>query len=221
VKQIVSLFEELDISSMANLKKVYENCTKCDLQFTRTCVVMYEGPDKADLMVIGQSPGATEDNCGVPFMGKAGGRLNAVLSMVRLPRPRIHVSNAVWCRNHDGRYNLPPKPEHLLACNSRLQKEISLVDPNFIVCLGKEAMQSTLGLGINTAIGTMRAKGWREIHVAGRLRNVLVSWHPAYELRHSEEEKRKPAHERNFVVNKQMADDWRSIAAKVPHLLER
>ena len=181
---------------------------------------MYDGPDQADLMVIGQSPGATEDNCGVPFMGKAGGRLNAVLKLVHLPRGRIHISNAVWCRNHDGRYNRPPEQEHLFACNDRLQKEISLVDPNFIVCLGKEAMQGTLGLHINTAIGTMRAKGWRELYIAGRTRNVLVSWHPAYELRHSEIEKAKPKNERNFVVNRQMAKDWRSIAAKVPHLLE-
>ena len=220
MKQIVSLFDEATIYTIEELKGYYEKCKRCELLVTRTRVVMYDGPDRADLMIIGQSPGRTEDNCGVPFMGKAGGRLNAVLKMVHLPRGRIHISNAVWCRNHDGRKNQPPEPEHLLACNDRLQKEIGLVDPSFIVCLGREAMQGTLGLNITTGIGVMRTKGWRKLYVAGRTRSVFVSWHPAYELRHSQLEKTKPKHKRNFVVNKQMADDWRSIAAKVPHLLE-
>ena len=171
---------------------------------------MWDGPDRCDLMVVGQSPGANEDQQGTPFVGKAGKRLDAVLGLVSLPRGRIHLTNAVWCRYTDGRKNLTPSPDHISACKFRLEQEIALVDPTHIVCVGREAMHAVLGVPLTSPVGKERAKGWRTLIIGGKPRKTMVSWHPAYELRESQKG--------NLVINHQMASDWRDIALQVPHL---
>lgn len=209
---IVSLFDETQIHSLIDLRREYEKCERCELCHTRSKVVMWCGPDKTDLMVVGQSPGATEDDCGVPFSGRAGKRLDDVLRLVGIPRGRIHISNAVWCRNTDGQKNMTPTSDHISACNDRLHKEIALVDPTHIVCLGREAMHAVIGVPLTAAVGKERAKGWRTLIISGKPRDVMVSWHPAYELRATQQ--------KNFGPNHDMASDWRDIAAKLPHLVE-
>lgn len=218
---MVSLFDEREINTIFELSDAYKDCTDCELCHTRTCVVGWDGPERADLMVVGQSPGATEDSCGIPFSGKAGVRLNDVLRLVKIPRGRIHISNAVWCRNTDGRKNLPPTADHIKACNDRLMREIEFVDPSFIVCLGREAMHAVLGIPLTSSVGAARNQGWTTRIIGGKSRMCKVSWHPAYELRHTGAENRKPPMERTYSVNKEMAADWKDIAARVPHLLER
>jgi len=206
-----SLFDDTGVYSLDELRQQFENCQECELRNTRTRVVMWDGADQSDLMVVGQSPGANEDDNGVPFSGKAGGRLNDVLRMVSLPRGRIHISNAVWCRFSNGHKNLTPTADHLFACNKRLHKEIALVDPTHIVCLGREAMHAVLAVPLISSVGAERAKGWQTRIIEGKPRKVMVSWHPAYELRMTQKH--------DYSVNHQMAADWRDIASKVPHLL--
>ena len=209
---IVGLFDETQIHSLNDLQREYYNCRRCELCKTRTKVVFWDGPPRADLMVVGQSPGANEDSNGIPFSGRAGRRLDAVLGLVNLPRESIHISNAVWCRNTDGQRNLAPTSDHISACNDRLHKEIGLVDPTHIICLGREAMHAVISIPLTSPVGKERAKGWRTLIIAGKPRNVMVSWHPAYELRATQQG--------NLVPNHQMASDWRDIASKLPHLIK-
>jgi uracil-DNA glycosylase family 4 len=91
--------------------------------------------------------------------------------------------------------------------------EIALVDPTHIICLGREAMHSVMGIPLTSLVGKERAKGWRTLIIAGKPRKVMVSWHPAYELRATQQG--------NLSVNHQMAADWRDIAAKLPELQEK
>lgn len=208
----VSLFDDTRIESLTDLRREYEHCSRCELCNTRTKVVMWDGPDHSDLMVVGQSPGATEDDLGCPFSGRAGRRLDDVLRLVGLPRGRIHISNAVWCRNTDGVKNLTPTADQISACNERLIYEIGFVDPTHIVCLGREAMHAVLGVPLTSPVGKERANHWRASIIAGKPRNILVSWHPAYELRATQKG--------DLSINREMAADWRDIASKLPHLVE-
>lgn len=206
-----SLFEE-QINSFEELRQKYEHCERCELCQTRSKVVMWDGLDRSSLMVVGQSPGANEDQNGVPFSGRAGGRLNDVLALVKIPRHLLHISNAVWCRYTDGSKNLTPDANHISACNKRLMAEIALADPTHIVCLGREAMHAVLAVPLTSSVGRERAKGWQTRIIEGKPRKILVSWHPAYELRATQQG--------NLSVNREMAADWRDIATQLPHLVQ-
>src|SRR5205823_8045108 len=114
------------------LKAVYEEacgCTRCPLHRTRTTVVFGSGNANADLMFIGEAPGANEDRMGLPFVGQAGKLLDKLLAEIGLERKDVFVANTIKCRPPDNR---DPHPNEIEACRSYLDKQIELIEPAVI-----------------------------------------------------------------------------------------
>src|SRR3990167_580699 len=118
-----------------------KDCTKCKLQFTRTQVVLGKGSIKAKVMFVGEAPGKHEDEKGKPFCGMAGNVLDdRILKVLKLNRKKIWVTNSVKCRPPNNR-----KPNNIEVdkCIPWLRKEINIIKPKIIICLGKTA-ESTI-----------------------------------------------------------------------------
>ena len=118
------------------LKASCNRCTKCGLCSTRTNVVFGVGKQNADIMFIGEGPGEQEDLKGEPFVGAAGKLLDDMLSIIDVNRTNCYIANIVKCRPP---MNRDPKDDEQDACFGYLQKQIELVNPAIIVCLGRVA----------------------------------------------------------------------------------
>lgn len=118
------------------LKNICSRCEKCGLHTTRNNVVFGVGRENADIMFIGEGPGEQEDLQGEPFVGAAGKLLDDMLSIIDVNRTNCYIANIVKCRPP---MNRDPKDEEQDACIGYLQKQIQLVDPAIIVCLGRIA----------------------------------------------------------------------------------
>ncbi|MBM0108728.1 uracil-DNA glycosylase [Steroidobacter sp. S1-65] len=173
-------------ASVANLgwdelATAVRSCTKCPLHATRTNGVFGVGDRRARWMIIGEAPGADEDKQGEPFVGRAGMLLNAMLKAVGLGREQVFIANILKSRPPNNR---DPKPEEVRACIPYLYRQIELVNPALILCVGRIAAQTLLE--VDTPIGKLRGAVHR---IAGN-RPMVVTYHPAYLLR-SPVEKRK------------------------------
>jgi uracil-DNA glycosylase len=118
------------------LKAVYDearNCTRCALHQTRTTVVFGAGNADADLMFIGEAPGANEDRLGLPFVGQAGKLLDKLLAEIGLDRKEVFVANTLKCRPPDNR---DPHPNEIEACQDYLRRQVDLIAPIVICTLG-------------------------------------------------------------------------------------
>jgi uracil-DNA glycosylase family 4 len=156
-------------------------CTLCPLHVTRTQGVFGVGNRQADWMVIGEAPGADEDRQGEPFVGRAGQLLNSMLKAIGLAREQVFIANILKSRPPNNR---DPRPEEVRACLPYLFRQIELVNPRLILCVGRIAAQTLLET--DTPIGKLRGTLHR---IAGN-RPMIVTYHPAYLLR-SPGEKRK------------------------------
>lgn len=149
-------------------------CVACaELAATRGRVVVRSGPPTADLLLVGEAPGAEEDRRGTPFVGRAGSLLDALLAAAGLPRPTVAVANVVQCRPPGNR---PPKPAEVARCTGWLDRHLDLVDPRVVVTLGRTATGWALGPGLRLA----DVRG-REHPFRGRL--LLPTYHPSAALR--------------------------------------
>lgn len=167
----------------ADLEQRVRQCTACELHRTRTRPVFGVGNVQAQWMVIGEAPGADEDKQGEPFVGRAGQLLNSMLKAVGLAREQVYIANILKSRPPGNR---DPKPDEVAACIGYLYRQIELVNPHLLLCVGRIAAQTLLNT--DTPIGKLRGK-LHEI-TAGRRRPMIVTYHPAYLLR-SPVEKRK------------------------------
>jgi uracil-DNA glycosylase len=157
-------------------------CTRCELSKGRTQTVFGVGNTQAELLVIGEAPGADEDRQGEPFVGRAGQLLNAMLRAMGHPRESVYIANVLKCRPPGNR---DPKPEEVASCRPYLQRQIELLQPLLILAVGRIAAQNLLQT--DTPIGRLRGR----LHRWGaRATPVIVTYHPAYLLR-SPGEKRK------------------------------
>lgn len=163
------------------LATAVRSCTKCPLHATRTNGVFGVGDRHARWMIVGEAPGADEDKQGEPFVGRAGMLLNAMLKAVGLGREQVFIANILKSRPPNNR---DPKPEEVRACIPYLYRQIELVNPALILCVGRIAAQTLLD--VDTPIGKLRGAVHR---IAGN-RPMVVTYHPAYLLR-SPVEKRK------------------------------
>ena len=116
------------------LEKRCQDCRECSLCETRTNVVFGDGSRTAEIMFVGEGPGAHEDEQGVPFVGRAGQLLDDMLAMIGLDRTRIYITNSVKCRPPENRDPLNTEKE---ACQGYLQRQRALMKPKIIVCLGR------------------------------------------------------------------------------------
>jgi len=164
----------------AELEDAVRNCRLCALCETRTQTVFGTGDRHARLMVVGEAPGAEEDRQGEPFVGRAGMLLNAMLRAAGFERGQVFIANVLKCRPPNNR---DPSPEESDRCLPYLHRQIELVGPAAILCVGRIAAQRLLGC--EETLGRMRGR----LHRLGTV-PVVVTYHPAYLLR-SPGEKRK------------------------------
>src|SRR5438067_8113648 len=111
-------------------------CTRCPLADTRTTVVFGNGDANADLMFVGEAPGANEDKTGLPFVGQAGKLLDRLLGEIGLERADVFINNVLMCRPPGNR---DPQPEEIANCHDYLMRRIELIQPRVICTLGNFA----------------------------------------------------------------------------------
>jgi uracil-DNA glycosylase family 4 len=172
---------QVNSASWAELERAVKSCTLCPLHKTRTQGVFGVGNRTAQWMVIGEAPGADEDRQGEPFVGRAGQLLNSMLKAIGLQREQVFIANILKSRPPNNR---DPKPEEVQACIPYLFRQIELVNPKLILCVGRIAAQTLLET--DTTIGKLRG----QLHRIAGNRPMVVTYHPAYLLR-SPGEKRK------------------------------
>ena len=161
------------------LKAVYERartCTRCPLHQTRTTVVFGSGNADAQLMFIGEAPGANEDKQGLPFVGQAGKLLDKLLGEIGMERGEVFICNTVKCRPPNNR---DPHPHEIEACNEYLRSQVELIEPTVICTLGNFATK----LLREDTTGISRLHGQAEIRMIGaRAIRLFPLFHPAAAL---------------------------------------
>lgn len=128
------------MTTLAQAEALYErvrSCTRCALARTRLHAVPGEGPLGAEVMFIGEAPGANEDRQGRPFVGQAGQFLDELLAAGGLKRSEVYICNVLKCRPPENR---DPQPDEIAACNDYLNEQLALVDPLVVVTLGRYSM---------------------------------------------------------------------------------
>lgn len=161
-------------SSLEKLASKVAQCRRCqELAETRTQTVFGVGNPDADIMFIGEAPGADEDKQGEPFVGRAGQLMNKIIEACHMQREEIYICNILRCRPPSNRN---PSPEEADNCREFLDAQIEIVDPDYIVCWGSVAAKNLLGT--ETPIGKMRGQFYE---YSGA--KVLCTYHPSYLLR--------------------------------------
>jgi len=151
-------------------------CTRCRLAQGRQKVVFGSGDPGADLMLIGEGPGAEEDRQGLPFVGAAGELLTRILQAIDLRRDEVYIANVVKCRPPGNR---DPQPDEVAACRGYLEAQIELVAPKVLAILGRVAAHTLLGN--ETPIGRLRGRWYPVLGIP-----AMVTYHPAALLRNPE-----------------------------------
>ncbi|WP_440771097.1 uracil-DNA glycosylase [Natronorubrum sp. DTA28] len=152
-------------------------CSRCPaLVDSRSRIVNGTGPEDADMLFVGEGPGAQEDSEGEPFVGRSGSVLDDGLRSVGLLREDVRITNCVRCRPPENR---DPATEELENCRGYLEREIDLLDPEIIVTLGKVPSEHLLGRSVAV---TKEAGSIEEVRIDGMPRRVLLCVHPAATL---------------------------------------
>ncbi|HEX5758852.1 MAG TPA: uracil-DNA glycosylase [Thermoanaerobaculia bacterium] len=160
-------------AALAALAVEASACTRCRLAGGRQTVVFGSGNPDADLMFVGEAPGAEEDRQGLPFVGRAGELLTRIIQAIELRREEVYIANILKCRPPGNR---DPLPDEAASCLPYLAEQIALVRPRVLVALGRVAAQVLLGN--DTPIGRMRGQ-WFEVQGVP----TMVTYHPAALLR--------------------------------------
>jgi uracil-DNA glycosylase family 4 len=164
-------------------------CVRCPhLAATRTQTVFGVGNVDADLMFIGEAPGADEDRMGEPFVGRAGQLLTKIIAAMGFSREEVYIANVLKCRPNmpaGAPGNRPPTPNEMATCLPYLAEQIEIIAPKVLIALGATAVEGLLGM--RESMGRMRGR-WHSCHD----RPLMITYHPSYLLRNqSNTEKRK------------------------------
>lgn len=190
--------------TLATIASEISACTNCGLHKTRTLSVPGEGPEDAEIMLIGEGPGATEDTQGRPFVGAAGKFLVELLAQAGLKRSDVFIGNVVKCRPPQNR---DPMPEELQACNLFLERQMEAIRPKIIITLGRFSMgRFVSGAKISIIHGQMHRIG---NHF------VIAMFHPAAALHQPQ---LKPVILADFAKLPALLDVARKELAKSAHL---
>ena len=163
-----------DAPSLQVLQQEVAACTRCgELASTRTQTVFGVGDPNARLCFLGEAPGADEDRQGAPFVGRAGQLLNKILEACKLRREDVYILNILKCRPPGNRN---PAPDESQNCRRFLNRQLELIQPEFICCLGSVAAQNLLDT--TETIGRLRGS----VHEYQGIK-VVCTYHPAYLLR--------------------------------------
>jgi DNA polymerase len=160
-------------AGLSAISELIGDCQRCSLAQGRNKIVFADGDPNAQLMFVGEGPGADEDAQGLPFVGRAGQLLNNMISAMGLRREQVYIANIVKCRPPQNR---KPEPDEAHSCMPFLERQIEIVRPRVLVALGATA--ATYLLGMRGSIGSMRGR----IHDYRGIQTV-VTYHPAFLLR--------------------------------------
>jgi uracil-DNA glycosylase family 4 len=173
----LSLFEAAERIEGDTLERIRAdigpNCTRCKLHRSRTNIVFGVGNPKAELVFVGEGPGRDEDEQGEPFVGRAGKLLTQMIEAMSLRREDVYICNVVKCRPPENRL---PERDEIATCSPYLARQLDVIRPNVICCLGACAAQTLL----QTNQGISRFRGeWFDYHGS----KLIATYHPAYLLR--------------------------------------
>jgi len=164
-------------AELVDLYKEVQACTKCPLHETRTKAVFGAGDADAEVMFVGEAPGAEEDRQGLPFVGRAGQLLNQMLGEVGLSREEVFIANVLKSRPPGNR---DPQPLEIEACRPYLFEQVRLIEPRVVCTLGNFATKLLSG----NPTGITRVRGTPQVHeLGGRTVFLLPLFHPAAALR--------------------------------------
>lgn len=182
--------------TLDELKAVLEGFEGCSLKGSATQLVFADGNPAARIMAVGEAPGADEDRRGLPFVGRSGQLLDRMLKSIGLDRTSVYIANVVPWRPPGNR---TPTPQEVATCMPFIARQIALLDPDVLLCLGGAAAQALLG----TRDGILKLRGrWFDFETGPRTIKAMPMLHPAYLLR-------TPAH-------KSLA--WRDLRTLRKHL---
>lgn len=164
--------KEIKTKKLEDIYKEVATCTKCPLYKHANCGVPGEGSSTAQVMFIGEAPGANEDKLGKPFVGRAGALLDKGLSAIKLERKDVYIANII---KHRPPGNRDPKPQEIEACRTYLDRQINIIQPNLIVTLGRFSMEHFV---LGNKISAIRGKLVKRNNL-----NIYPMFHPAAALR--------------------------------------
>ena len=182
-------------STLEEIRGQIGECTRCKLHRGRKNIVFGVGNPKADLMFVGEAPGADEDTQGIPFVGRAGKLLTRIIESIDLKREQVYIANIIKCRPPKNRN---PEPDEVNTCGGFLFKQIEVIEPKLVVTLGKYATQTLLQT--QSPISRIRGKFF-----PFREGLLIPTFHPSYLLR-------------NPGAKRQVWEDMKAIRAKLTEL---
>jgi uracil-DNA glycosylase family 4 len=194
----VSEPRELRRERLVELYRETSECTRCPLSETRANVVFGAGNADAQLIFVGEAPGAEEDRRGLPFVGRAGGLLTELLTGIGMTREDVWICNVLKCRPPGNR---DPQPIEIESCEPYLFRQVELIEPRVVATLGNFATKLLTG----SRAGITRVRGAPQVReIAGRAVFLLPLLHPAAALR-----------------TPSLVDTMREDFAKLPELVDR
>ncbi len=161
------------LSALQVIREDIGDCTRCRLSQGRKNIVFGAGNENADIMFVGEGPGADEDEQGLPFVGRAGQLLNNMISAMGIKREDVYIANVVKCRPPGNR---TPERDECDTCSPFLLRQIQVIQPKIIVALGAVAAKNLLGMNDSMANLRCRLYDFKGTKLA-------VTYHPAYLLR--------------------------------------
>lgn len=176
VVKSASLFEtgaRVENDSLERIREDIGDCKRCRLCQQRTNIVFGSGSARADLVFVGEGPGRDEDIQGLPFVGRAGKLLTQMIEAMGLKRDDVYICNVVKCRPPENR---APEPDEMDTCSPFLFRQLAVIKPKVVVCLGATAFQALYGA--KQSISRLRGQ-WLEFRGVP----MLATYHPAYLLR--------------------------------------
>jgi len=166
--------------NLAEIRELLGDCKRCKLHTGRRNIVFGVGSEKADLVFVGEAPGAEEDEQGEPFVGRAGQLLTRIIEAIKLKRDQVYICNIIKCRPPANRN---PEPNEIAACEPFLIAQLQAIRPKLICALGTFAAQTLLRT--REPIGKLRGR----FHSYQRI-PLLPTFHPAYLLRNPSEKRK-------------------------------
>ena len=163
--------------SLDELEAILGSYDGCGLKLRATQLVFADGNPQAQIMLIGEAPGAEEDRQGKPFVGKSGQLLDRMLAAIGLDRTKVYIANTVPWRPPGNR---APTPEEIALCLPFLHRQVELVAPKLVMTLGGPALQTVF----QTSNGIIKMRGkWSEVSIGNHKVDAMPTLHPAYLLR--------------------------------------
>ena len=195
-KDIFEISED-KLRNLELLKKSIMNLKNCDLKKNAKNIVFSDGNPKSKIMLIGEAPGANEDQEGLPFVGRAGLLLDKMLAAINLDRKKVYISNIV---NYRPPENRRPTEEEIKRYLPFISKHIEIINPKILVLLGSTAMNALIGK--DEVISKMRGK-WIEKKFGNSKTTVIITFHPAFLMR-------QPAQKKMAWIDLKMIRDKKS-----------